>query len=250
MLKYAKPLNVEPNSPVANYQSKQAELITRTGVFTSRIIANKPTHIHLCVKWHLCKFGKGGVHVCAKVMEAVKRWPNLPLLEGSWWRLGHTPPMYHLWRRSACLQLTAPGPLHGNEEESLQSHLEHFPFSHSMHTSTIAGETGCQLGFFFSWAWIKAGQYAEHHIAIMSHGFSGNFCIWFCLKMKIKMKKCLGWGPDQTSAFSYVWRKWFVGQGIPVAPPCFIYNGVLWHILALSKNCSSWILHLAILWFR
>lgn len=44
----------------------------------------------------------------------------------------------------------------------------------------------------------------------------------------------------KTSVFPYVWRILFVGRGFSVAAHCFIYNdNMLWHILSLSKNCSS-----------
>ncbi len=33
------------------------------------------------------------------------------------------------------------------------------------------------------------------------------------------------------------WRIWFVGRGISVTPQCLISNGMLWHILPVSKNC-------------
>ncbi len=39
-------------------------------------------------------------------------------------------------------------------------------------------------------------------------------------------------GLYQTSMFPHIWRIWFVGRGISVTPQCFIYNGMLWHILS------------------
>ncbi len=56
--------------------------------------------------------------------------------------------------------------------------------------------------------------------------------------------------------FPYIRRVWFVGQGISVTPQCFIYNGMLWHTLPLSKNsisinCSALCInsaHVTLLW--
>ena len=42
--------------------------------------------------------------------------------------------------------------------------------------------------------------------------------------------------------FPYVWRMALVGKSPPVAPQCFIYNGVLWHIVPSFKK-------LPLLWF-
>lgn len=58
--------------------------------------------------------------------------------------------------------------------------------------------------------------------------------------------------------FHYIWRIWFAGRGSSVTPQRFIYNGVLWCILPLPKNCSSFVvgiyayryMHLAILQFE
>lgn len=39
----------------------------------------------------------------------------------------------------------------------------------------------------------------------------------------------------QTSVVPYVWGIWFVGQGISVAPQCFTYDGMLWHLTFIKK---------------
>ena len=108
---------------------------------------SKQSLIRLCVKWHLCKFEKRWVRCgtglckvygrCKKLSKSAQTVQKLVLF------YGRTPPMYHLWRQTACPQLTTHGPLH-----SSKSFCEHVPFSHSVHTSTIAGEAACQLSFF------------------------------------------------------------------------------------------------------
>lgn len=40
---------------------------------------------------------------------------------------------------------------------------------------------------------------------------------------------------NNASTSPYVWRAWFVGQGMSVTPQCVIYNGMMWHILRSCK---------------
>lgn len=47
------------------------------------------------------------------------------------------------------------------------------------------------------------------------------------------------WVFTKTCMFSYVWRIWFVCWSIPVAPQCFIWNGMLWCILPFVKKTAA-----------
>lgn len=64
--------------------------------------------------------------------------------------------------------------------------------------------------------------------SIQAHALKNNFT-------------CLIFAEDRTKqASSLMSWIWFVGRGISLTPHCFIYNGVLSHIITpLSKNCSS-----------
>lgn len=71
----------------------------------------------------------------------------------------------------------------------------------------------------------------------MSHDFTGNGHFLHLIVTEKTIKTMMWFLLGSVIYTLYVWRKWFVGRGVSVAPRCFFYNGyVVTHFTLFQKT--------------